>query len=256
MAIKISSIKKKQYEIDGYFILESIIPADHLELLQSECQHAVDQVHAKMDRQGTDILGINHRGNRYFCGQPSCAHPSLKAFIFSDLMAEICRATIGNHAYFHNDQYVVKKGQPGMKSGMKFSWHQDSAYVQAKVGKHPEHITCWCALDDMTDKNGTTYILPISRYGNRKLADHVTEKKSNDRVGYFGNDPGDPVIVPSGSIAVFSSLTFHRSGPNVTGRERRAYLTQYSPAPIVNAPGAHPQYYAEPFLVDGTSVVA
>ncbi len=196
-------------KIDGYFILESIIPEDHLELPQSECQHAVDQVHAEMDRQGTDFLGINHRGSRYFCAQPSRTHASLKAFIFSDLMAEICRATIGNHAYFHSDQYVIKNGQ----TGMKFSWHQDSAYVQARIGKHPEHVTCWCALDDVNEENGTTYILPISRYGKRELADHITDKKSNDRVGYFGNDLGDPVIVPSGSIAVFSSLTFIAAAP-------------------------------------------
>ena len=42
--------------------------------------------------------------------------------------------------------------------------------------------------------------------------------RTNDKVGYHGNDPGEPAIVPAGSIVVFSSRTFHRSGPNLTGQ--------------------------------------
>ena len=137
MDFEIPEEKIRQYEVDGYFILESIIPDADLQLLRSECQSAVDEIDAEMDLKGTDVLGINHRGKRYFCGQSYRTHPRLGSFIFSDLMASICRATIGDNAYFHNDQYVVKSG----KTGMKFSWHQDSAYVQARIGDHPEHLT-------------------------------------------------------------------------------------------------------------------
>ena len=45
--------------------------------------------------------------------------------------------------------------------------------------------------------------------------------------GYFGKEIGTPVVCPAGSIAVFSSLVFHRSGANTSGGERRAYLAQY-----------------------------
>ncbi len=251
MDFTIPEEKISQYKVDGYFILESVIPDDHLELLRSECQSAVDEIDAEMDRKGTDVLGINHRGKRYFCGQTYRTHPRLGTFIFSELMTAICRVTIGDNAYFHNDQYVVKSG----KTGMKFSWHQDSAYVQARIGDHPEHMTCWCALDDVTEDNGTAYLLPVSRYGKRELADHIKDEETNDRIGYFGDDPGEPVIARAGSIAVFSTLTFHRSGPNSTGRKRRVYLAQYAPAPIVNEPGAYPQYFAEPFLKDGNPVL-
>jgi ectoine hydroxylase-related dioxygenase (phytanoyl-CoA dioxygenase family) len=33
----------------------------------------------------------------------------------------------------------------------------------------------------------------------------------------------------AGSIAVFSSLTPHRTGPNVTDQIRKAYILQYAP---------------------------
>ena len=44
---------------------------------------------------------------------------------------------------------------------MSFSWHQDGAYVHARVGEHPECVTVWCALDDVHEANGTIYILPV-----------------------------------------------------------------------------------------------
>ena len=43
---------------------------------------------------------------------------------------------------------------------------------------------------------------------------------TNDRIGYEGDEKGEAVIVPAGSIAVFSSLVLHRSGANPSGGER------------------------------------
>jgi ectoine hydroxylase-related dioxygenase (phytanoyl-CoA dioxygenase family) len=65
---------------------------------------------------------------------------------------------------------------------------------------------------------------------------------------YFGKEPGVPAIVPAGSLVVFSSLTFHRSGANTTNRMRRAYVTQYSPQPILRPEDKQPMHLAVPFL--------
>lgn len=241
---------KSQYARDGYFVLPGAIHPDHLKLLQRVSGKAIAEMDAEMERKNTTVLGINHKGKRYFVGQSWRSHPELGEFLFSDLMATIAQITLGQTAYLHNDQYVVKCE----KEGMKFSWHQDGAYVFSRIGEHPECITCWCALDDVNEANGTIYILPATRFGSRSLVPHVKDKESNDRVGYFGEDLGDPVIAPAGSMVVFASTVFHRSGPNPSGRMRRAYLAQYAPVPLQNKPGEFPQYFAEPFLKAGTRV--
>ncbi|MEX2188196.1 MAG: phytanoyl-CoA dioxygenase family protein [Pirellulales bacterium] len=238
---------RDQYRTRGFFVLDSVIPPAHLELLRSTCAAAIADMDARMDREGVDTLGINHRGRRYFVGQSYRDHPWLGEFLFGELMADICRSTLGDTAFLHNDQFVVKCEQ----AGMSFAWHQDGAYVQARIGDHPECITCWCTLDDVSEENGTAYILPADRFGKRELVEHRVDPATNDRIGYFGGDPGDPIVAPAGSIAVFSSLVFHRSGANPSGRQRRVYLAQYAPAAIRNAPEAFPQYFAEPFLERG-----
>ena len=77
------------------------------------------------------------------------------------------------------------------------------------------------------------------------------EEGSNDKVGYFGSDPGITVEVPAGSIVAFTSLNFHSSGTNTTNRMRRVYLAQYSPEPIRSADGSKLWGNAEPLLLNG-----
>jgi ectoine hydroxylase-related dioxygenase (phytanoyl-CoA dioxygenase family) len=106
----------------------------------------------------------------------------------------------------------------------------------------------------MSEANGTVYLLPYARAGTQDVVPHVRDEASNDLVGYFGDDPGDPVIVPAGSIVCFSTTLFHRSGANTTDQMRRVYVAQYSAEPILNAISTQPRMLAEQLLVDGERV--
>jgi ectoine hydroxylase-related dioxygenase (phytanoyl-CoA dioxygenase family) len=162
-------------------------------------------------------------------------------------MVEIARAALGDTVYLFNEQYVVKAAE----HGMKFSWHQDSGFIEYE---HRPYLTCWITLDDVTEANGTVYLLPYSRADTRNVVEHVRDEETNDLVGYFGDDPGDPVIVRAGSIACFSSTVFHRSGPNTTGFMRRVYLAQYTAQPLLSEDRSRPRILAEPLLVEGKQV--
>ncbi|HYF51859.1 MAG TPA: phytanoyl-CoA dioxygenase family protein [Planctomycetota bacterium] len=245
--VQITDKQREQYIEEGYFILESVVPDEHLRLLRDECQGFIDRENAEMDRRGVDCIGINHRNSRYFINLRYKQGRRLHEYIFSDLMAEICRATIGDTAFLFYDQWVIKCAE----QGMKFGWHQDSGYVDHECAPY---VSCWCALDDVSEENGTVYVLPYSRAGTKRRVEHVREEGSNDLIGYHGSDPGIPVIAPAGSIAVFSGTTFHRSGANTTFNPRRAYLTQYSPVPILVRDGSRPFGWAEPFLKNGVRV--
>ena len=58
----------------------------------------------------------------------------------------------------------------GTEGSMHLAWHQDSGYVGFP---HRPYLTCWCALDDMSEENGTVYILPYERAGTRELVEHT-----------------------------------------------------------------------------------
>jgi ectoine hydroxylase-related dioxygenase (phytanoyl-CoA dioxygenase family) len=242
----ITSEHARQFRADGFFVLRGIVPLGDLDMLRGECQRVVEAREREMDRLGVDKLDLDHRGSRYFL-HAFGKSPAVERFLSSDLMVQIARVALGDTVYLFNEQYVVKAAE----RGMQFSWHQDSGFIDYA---HRPYLTCWIALDDMTEANGTVYLLPYSRAGTRGVVDHVRDKQSNDLVGYFGDDLGDPVIVPAGSIACFSSTLFHRSGLNTTDRMRRVYVAQYSAEPILSADGSQPRMLAAPLLVDGKCV--
>ena len=237
----ITNAHRTQFREEGYFILERAVPEEHLGILRDSCDYLTRAMHEEMDRLGTDHIHISHRGKRYHIAKQYDHAPRLAEFVFSELMAEICRATIGDIAFLFYDQYVVKAAE----QGMSFSWHQDSGYLGFP---HTPYVTCWTAVDDMTLDNGTAYVMPFSHIGIRTLVEHEYDEKTGDKAGYFGDAHGVPAIVPAGSVVVFSSLSFHRSGTNTTDQMRRAYVTQYSPK-IVRRPGeTEPMHLGVPFL--------
>ena len=97
-------------------------------------------------------------------------------------------------------------------------------------------------------ENGMTQTVPFSHIGIRTLVQHRRDDATGDKVGYFGGQTGIPAIVPAGSIVVLSSLSFHRSGENRTGKMRRAYVTQYSPERIYDPSTGQLMHLGVPFL--------
>ncbi len=244
---RITPLQREQFQREGYFVLERAIDEASLENLRETAQYFVKEANAEMERRGVTTLGITHKDNRYFIGHKFKQTLILRDFLFGELMADICRATLGHEAYLFYEQYVLKAAE----KGMHFGWHQDSGYIGYP---HRPYLTCWCALDDMTIENGTIYVLPYEKAGTREWVPHTVEAETNDKIGYRGDEEGIPVIVPAGSIAVFSSTLFHRSGTNVTDQWRRVYLAQYSAEPILKQDGSGLWGQAVPFLRSGENI--
>jgi ectoine hydroxylase-related dioxygenase (phytanoyl-CoA dioxygenase family) len=244
---KITEEQKRKYRENGFFILNSVIPDEELAIVRKECIELIEEQNKEMDRLGTNTLNLTKKNSRYFVFLAYKDRPQLGEFIFSDMMAEICKATIGNNAYLFWEQFVVKGTDP---EGAEFTWHQDSGYVD---NIHKSYVNAWIPLDDVNEENGTVYLLPYSLAGTKEKVEHKPLEGSNDRVGYFGAEKGVPANCPAGSIVVFSSTCFHRSGINKTNKMRRAYAIQFSPEIIYEADGSL-KGLDEPFMKNGERV--
>jgi ectoine hydroxylase-related dioxygenase (phytanoyl-CoA dioxygenase family) len=245
----ISQEQLDQFHQDGYFILERVIPDPVLEGLRAECQRYIEKFDALMEAKGVKQWDINTYKKRYFISNRGNESPIITSFLFSDLMAEVTQTTLGETVYLFNEQYVVKAAD----RDTRFGWHQDSGYIGHY---HTPYLSCWCSLDDMTEENGTISVLPYKRAGMKPddLFEHIVEEGTNDRVGYHGADAGILVEVPAGSMVVFSSRTFHRSGANTTQKMRRSYLAQYTKEPIMTKDNTKFWAQAVPFLRNGQKV--
>lgn len=241
-----------QFRAEGYGVFKGALTGSPLDLLRTECARFVAREDARMDAAGVDALGLSRRGERYFANECQREQPALRTVLFGEAMAAVCRATLGETAYFFFDQYVVKGGDRGAGDN-SFGWHQDSGYV-AHNGGPPDHLpylTCWCPLDDSTVANGTVRVIPGS---------HTSGIVDHERVGadlqVMAREEGLAIEARAGDVVAFSSRLLHATGANRTDRPRRVYLAQYSAEAILDPGTRHLRRNAIAFLRDGRQVTS
>lgn len=251
--MNISEAQKSNFQNEGFMVVPGFLTEEELASVRAACDRSVAAVEADMKARGVTEDRINVLGKKYFVLNARKQHTALMPIVFSEKTASVCRATIGDEAYLHNEQFVVKMSD----KQTSFAWHQDSGYsvYQGGAAKHPPYVTCWIALDDMSTANGTISILPFSRAPSRDLIEHTWEPSINAMVGYRGEDPGDPVEVPAGTLVAFSSFLLHKSGANTTDKPRRSYFVAFTPTLFTHADASKGAYSSgEPLLKDGRLV--
>ena len=164
----------RQYRDEGYFVLESVLSAEDLELIRGGAQYSVDRLDARMTAEGVDRLGINARGKRYFSEMVYVERPELQAVrLRSDDGSRLPgRARCGRVPVLGavRDQ--------GRRSGHHLRL-APGLRLRAR-GPQP-YLTCWIALDDVTEENGSVYLLPYSRSGIRSYIKHVRASRPATR---------------------------------------------------------------------------
>jgi ectoine hydroxylase-related dioxygenase (phytanoyl-CoA dioxygenase family) len=243
--------QRMSFANNGFMILEGFLTTGEIDLVRDACDKEIERVASQMRSEGVPEDGINVLDRKYFINNARLVRPALLQILFSEKVADVCRATIGDAAYLHNEQFVVKM----MDKATTFAWHQDSGYSVYKGGAQPHdpYVTCWVALDDMSEKNGTISVLPFPRYEpSREILEHVWSDEVNALVGYQGDDEGDLVEVPAGTLVAFSSRLLHKSGANTTDRPRRSYFMAYTPTLFKHQDESKGVYsQGVPVLIDG-----
>ena len=154
---------------------------------------------------------------------------------------------------FTGDQAVYKK--PSVPA--PFPWHQDNGYPFLEA---QSYLTCWIALTDAIPSNGCPRVLPgLHRHG-------TIEHWTTDLAYRCAEEGSEGLAAPAraGSIVVFSSITPHATGPNLTSEVRKAYIVQLAPVgalrmePDESAGGYRPVLQDDPdrqfpILVSGRS---
>ena len=220
----------------GYTVFpDALAPAD-LAMLRKVCDRLLEEP-PQDGGKGLHNIGLGEA--RRFLRHRHGDFPALENIVLGPSMGQVIEQTLGGDGLLFNEQFVVK----GAGKGASFAWHQDSAYVGFD---HKPYVTVWIALDDTTEENGCVYILPRDIDAQPGIDPHEWQDDSNELNGYFGDETGKPMTCLAGTIVAFSSLTLHRSGPNTTGRPRRAYICQYSLEPIRDPETGDLKRFAKP----------
>ena len=240
----VSQKQAQQYDQDGYFLLEGAFSAEELATVIDAIDPFEQELEKTLRQMKDGKMFIAKADAITFTAHLVSKSEELKAFAKHPVFQKLCRDLIGEKARLYWDQAVYKK--PGNPE--EFPWHQDNGYTFVEP---QQYLTCWVPLVDTVVENGCPWIVPgLHRKG---TLDH----ELTDLGWQCLNKPDDAVAVEAkaGDVVVFSSLTPHRTGPNLTDGVRKSYILQYAPDGVVAYhPGAEePAPQKDPerqFLVD------
>ncbi len=144
---------------------------------------------------------------------PMSPHSDLfRAMPFAPKVVALVTALIGDPAVLHLDQVFLKPGRTGTGT----NWHQDNAYFQ--IEDPLAGLAIWTAVHDADLANGTIHVIPDAFTEN---LEHGRDPDSNHHIRcYPEEEKAIPVVLPAGGIAVFCYGTPHRTGPNITDKDR------------------------------------
>lgn len=214
-----NSLRDNSFEERGYTICRQFFSEEELCFLEEALKAAEPRYPSTLNKNG-----LVFREFLYFHSK------SLQTFLSSEKIVRFLKPYIGNDFWVRKDQTVTK--HPG---GGEFPWHQDNAYNSLKDA----YFQFWIALTDMNPENGGLRLLPgTHRNGiepHRLIENHLSweENIKKEEVA---------VRIQRGDIALFSSMLLHRSGPNLTDKNRAAYVLEYMSSDHFD-PYIHPPYF-------------
>jgi phytanoyl-CoA hydroxylase len=215
----ISEAQARSFNQRGFFLLENAIGGETIARITAAIDPLEAEAEAWLRKQPRGKMFIAQADGITFTTHLVKRSQILREFASSQLFAELCHDLIGPDARLYWDQSVYKKPE----YPKPFPWHQDNGYTYIEP---QAYLTCWIALTEATLENGCPWIA-AGAHQQGTLAHRLTD------LGYvcFDQDGPEAVAVPAkaGDIVVFSSLTPHRTGPNLTKAARKTYILQYAP---------------------------
>jgi ectoine hydroxylase-related dioxygenase (phytanoyl-CoA dioxygenase family) len=217
----LTDVQAAQFDEQGYVVIEDAIEPDALGAIVAE----IDRFEAELERllrtQDDDRIFIAEADAITFTTHLVARSSIVRDLATSPLFVGLCADIVGPDVNMYWDQAVYKKPE----KPRRFPWHQDNGYTFIEP---QQYLTCWLALTDADEQNGCPWIAPGAHRAGTLAHTYV------EPLGYecFAEPPTtpQPAAVRAGSALVFSSLTPHMTGPNLTDQVRKAYILQYAPA--------------------------
>ncbi len=224
----LTDAQMRAFDEDGYFLLEGAFGAGEV----ARVVDAIDPIHdrnvAFLKTRENEKLFIAEAGNLVFSTHLVLRSAFLREWVAGSVFGGLARDIIGPDVRLYWEQAVYKEPE----KPRSFPWHQDNGYTFVEP---QQYLTCWVALTDATVENGCPWVMPgLHRLG-------TLEHWMTDYGWECLRDPEGAVrgAGTAGDIVVFSSLTPHLTGPNMSGAVRKAYIVQYAPdGAVVTGPGA------------------
>ena len=220
---------KADYDRDGYLVVQDVLD----QALLSDLRTAIEKITRDPDNLPAQFKRRLDFERNYVQKRPqyneltaeqvgNAIRNVMELPLFDPIFAElICHAPRldvletcfeSTEFSFHNYKAIIKA--PRVSS--KFRWHRDLPYLEHST---PNLITAMLCLDEMTEANGATVVLPGSHRISHEMVTADDMDIPDDKLP--ANAPRVTVCCPAGSAVLFHVNIVHGGGANRSDIPRR-----------------------------------
>ena len=214
---------KATFDRDGYLILPALLSA--AEVQKFRCALApflAENVTGRNDFEGLKSNRVYAMLAKDPVFSELVTHPTIMSFANAELgdgfLLSACLAI---------NLHPGESAQP---------WHTDDDHYQWPRPRPSLGVSAFWALDDLTETNGATEVIPGSHLWGEEAINGGLQEQSFDDVAIrdVDDDPGardDAVkaVMPAGSLMLAKGTLFHRGGANKSDAPRLIVTPQYCP---------------------------
>ncbi|WP_300541094.1 phytanoyl-CoA dioxygenase family protein [Maricaulis sp.] len=211
------------YDRDGYVIFERVLDGAHIDALRSALAPWLEQNLAGRN----DFEGL--RSNRVYA--LLAKSPVFAELVTHPLALAFAEADLGPSCLL--SACLAINLQPGETVQ---PWHHDDAHIQLPRPRPSCGVSAFWSIDDTTEDNGATEIIPGSHiWAGAPEQGSLEARNFTDReIRDTGDDPGVhpqaiKAVMPAGSFMVAKGTLWHRGGANRSERPRLIVTPQYCP---------------------------
>jgi len=211
------------FERDGFVIFENVLTEQNLDVLRGALEpYMADNITGRNDFEGVKsnrVYALMAKGKEF---AELALHP---------LALEYAEAELGKSCLL--SAMLAIRLHPGESVQ---PWHTDDGHIEIPFPRPAYGISTFWALDDTTDVNGATEILPGSHlwatpYDQMQgsIGDEVLSTKSvvNNQVDPGAHPNAVKALLPAGSLIISKGTLWHRGGANKSDRPRTIITPQY-----------------------------
>ena len=222
--IALSEVQKTKFDQNGFLVFESFLTENELQILQERidamAEGRVDGVSLRMEAEAQEggLTEVEQKNKVWQIMGATRHDEAVFSHAANPKILDVVEDLLGTpDIKLFSDQTLMK---PAFH-GSSVSWHQDSSYW-TNIDP-PDLISCWTALDDVTEENGCVRMLA----GSHRQGIYPHRRDTFLHVEGLDVSKAVPVVMPAGGVSFHTSTTVHGSGPNRTPHRRRGLVTSY-----------------------------
>ena len=211
---------KAKYDREGYIIFENVMPHEDVEAVRK----ALEPHFTKTGRnyfegfKSNRVYSLLTKAPDIFA--PMVMHPLAMAFVEADL-GRSCLLSSLLAINLHPGETVQ-------------DWHHDDQHADMPLPRPAFGTSTFWAIDDTTEENGATEILPGSHLwkddqglGHPPIHDTSRGKDQSNLVDPQPRTDAIKATMPAGSLMITKGTLWHRGGANRSDRRRLIVTPQY-----------------------------